>query len=212
MVTILNSPLRLCHFSYAWKIAKVILFCKPDKLIIFPENYRITYLLSTVSTLFERLLLSRLQLLLEDFKRHKQFGFWKGHSTTRQLVTVVNYIVYQWNNSRCSVLKAFEKGWYEGLLFKVQHHLLTWLSVGGGMWLPICEYRQLERIGSMCSYSKSTSSGNRRQVPVKFLSTHNLPARSPTDNWLQKYVFITKLFFFLVWNWCHLTHFQDVVY
>jgi retron-type reverse transcriptase len=122
---VFNSVLRLCHFPTAWKTAKIILIPKPGKDHLFPQNHRPISLLPVISKLFERLLLSRISPFLEGFIRPEQFGFRRGHSTTQQLVRVVNSLVDNHNVNLCSVAvlldvsKAFDKVWHEGLLFKL---------------------------------------------------------------------------------------------
>lgn len=122
---IYNTALRLRHFPTPWKEAKIILIPKPRKDHLFPQNYRPISLLPVASKIFERLLLRRLSPLLDDVIRPEQFGFRKGHSTTLQLVRVVNKLVDARNMNLATVAvlldvsKAFDKVWHEGLLYKL---------------------------------------------------------------------------------------------
>lgn len=125
LVTVFNAVLSLRHFPTSWKVAKIVLFPKPGKSRLFPQNYRPISLLPTISKIFERLLLSRLSPLLEGFIRPEQFGFRRGHSTTQQLVRTVNNLIDNANLNLCSVAvlldvsKAFDKVWHDGLLYKM---------------------------------------------------------------------------------------------
>lgn len=125
LLSVFNSALRLCHFPSTWKSAKIVLFPKPGKDRLFPQNYRPISLLPTISKIFERLFLSRVSPLLDGYIRPEQFGFRRGHSTTQQLVRVVNMLVDNANMNLCStgvlldVSKAFDKVWHEGLLYKL---------------------------------------------------------------------------------------------
>lgn len=125
LLTLFNSALRLRHFPASWKLAKIILFPKPGKSPINPQNHRPISLLPVISKMFERLFLSRLSPYLDDFIRPEQFGFRRGHSSTLQLVRLVNSLVDNHNKNLISVSvlldvsKAFDKVWHEGLLLKL---------------------------------------------------------------------------------------------
>lgn len=124
-VSLFNSAMSLHHFPASWKIAKVILIPKPGKSRLFPQNFRPISLLPAISKIFERLLLSRIWPYLDGYIRPEQFGFRKDHSTTQQLVRVVNKLVDNANLNLCSVAvlldvsKAFDKVWHQGLLYKL---------------------------------------------------------------------------------------------
>lgn len=125
LLILFNSVLRLCHFPACWKSAKVIMIPKPSKDHLIPENHRPISLLPIVSKMFERLLLTRLSDALYGSIRPEQFGFRRGHSTTQQLIRVMNTLVDNINLNLCTtavlldVSKAFDKVWHEGLLFKL---------------------------------------------------------------------------------------------
>lgn len=124
--SIFNSVLRLRHFPATWKIAKIVLLQKPGKSPLFPQNYRPISLLPTLSKLFERLLLSRLSTYITDYIRPEQFGFRPGHSTTLQLIRVLNHLADAANRGHVTVAvlldvsKAFDKVWHDGLTFKLK--------------------------------------------------------------------------------------------
>lgn len=125
LLSLFNSALRLRHFPAPWKKAKIILIPKPNKSHLFPQNYRPISLLPIISKLFEKLFLTRISPYLDGYLRPEQFGFRKGHSTTLQLVRVVNKLVDAANNNLATVAvlldvsKAFDRVWHAGLLYKL---------------------------------------------------------------------------------------------
>lgn len=135
VLSIFNSALRLNHFPSLWKSAKIILIPKPGKNHLLPENHRPISLLPVISKLFERLFLARIAPFLEGFIRPEQFGFRRGHSTTHQLVRLLNMLVDNHNINLCSVAvlldvsKAFDRVWHEGLLLKLSESPLPTSAV-----------------------------------------------------------------------------------
>lgn len=125
LLSLFNSALRLRHFPAPWKKAKIILLPKPRKSRLLPQNYRPISLLPIISKLFEKLFLTRLTPFLDGYIRPEQFGFRKGHSTTLQLVRVVNKLVDAANKNLATVAvlldvsKAFDRVWHDGLMYKL---------------------------------------------------------------------------------------------
>lgn len=127
LVTIFNASLRLQHFPRPWKEARVITFPKPGKSLRDPTNWRPISLLSGLSKLLERAMLTRLQAhsdqtnLLID----QQYGFREHHSTNHQLLRVVNRISngFNWRRHTAAVFldvsKAFDRVWHIGLVHKL---------------------------------------------------------------------------------------------
>ncbi|UYV66688.1 EPM2AIP1 [Cordylochernes scorpioides] len=76
-----------------WKHAIIITIPKksPAKS---PEDLRPISLLSSIGKVYERIVLRRLQTYMDsiNFIIPQQFGFRNGHSTTHQLITVIDYI------------------------------------------------------------------------------------------------------------------------
>jgi len=56
-----SSSFRICYFPLAWKKAVIISIPKPGKDHKLPENYRPIALLSSLSKIYERLILTHLQ-------------------------------------------------------------------------------------------------------------------------------------------------------
>ncbi|KAL4098480.1 hypothetical protein QTP88_023085 [Uroleucon formosanum] len=85
MTSLFNSLLRLGHFPENWKKAIIILIKKPGKDKTDPDSYRPISLLTSLSKIFEKVILSRLQNYLNCTNTIPkfQFGFKAHHSTTQ---------------------------------------------------------------------------------------------------------------------------------
>ncbi len=132
---IYNSCLKLCYFPKIWKHAMVIPILKPGKERSNPSSYRPISLLSTISKIFERTVLKRLNdfISTNNIIPQHQFGFRRAHSAAHQLRRVVKNIKEARDakirgTSRVSlstgmllldVEKAFDSVWHEALLHKL---------------------------------------------------------------------------------------------
>ena len=125
LTRIINSAFRICYFPLAWKKAVIISIPKPGKDHKQPENYRPIALLSSLSKIYERLILTHLQDKLKNKIRPEQFAFRPEHSTTLQLTKLTHQLSENFNNDLntasvfLDVEKAFDRVWHEGLLYKL---------------------------------------------------------------------------------------------
>jgi hypothetical protein len=128
MTSLFNSLLRLGHFPDNWKKAIIILIKKPGKDKSDPDSYRPISLLTSLSKIFEKVILSRLQNYLNctDTIPKFQFGFKAHHSTTQQLMRITEHISNSYEK-HChtgavfvDISKAFDKVWHHGLLYKLK--------------------------------------------------------------------------------------------
>ena len=127
LVTILNKCLELAYFPEKWKNAKVIPILKPDKNPAEASSYRPISLLSSISKLFERIILNRMMSHINENSifADEQFGFRLGHSTTHQLLRVTNFIRsnksegYSTGAALLDIEKAFDSVWHKGLIAKL---------------------------------------------------------------------------------------------
>jgi len=107
------------------KKAVIISIHKPCKDHSLPENYRPIALLSSISKIYEKIILEDIQITISNKIREEQFAFHPGHSTDQQLTNLVDDISVNWNSkiNTASVFidveKAFDKVWHEGLLYKM---------------------------------------------------------------------------------------------
>ncbi|UYV60670.1 hypothetical protein LAZ67_1001817, partial [Cordylochernes scorpioides] len=79
---VFNAALHLCYYPKVWKHAIIIPI--PKKSAKSPEDLRPISLLPTIGKIYERIILRRLQMYLDNsnFIIPQQFGFRRGHSTT----------------------------------------------------------------------------------------------------------------------------------
>ena len=127
LLSIFNSSLELGYFPEPWKKAKVIFIKKPDKDPLFPDNYRPISLLPTIGKLYERLVLTRMRDHIEDNNLipFVQFGFRFEHSTTLQLLRVINFASQAIDEKKHVVMtlldvqRAFDTVWHPALINKL---------------------------------------------------------------------------------------------
>lgn len=125
LTKIINGCLKICYFPTAWKKAIIITIPKPGKDTKFPSNFRPIALLSSISKIYERIILTNLLSQCSSKIRDEQYAFREGHSSTQQLVNLVDQISVGLNNNKhtatvfLDVEKAFDRVWHEGLLYKL---------------------------------------------------------------------------------------------
>ena len=87
-----NNCLSSHRLPKLWRKAKIIALLKPGKDSSDPKSFRPISLLSHLYKLFERLLLNRIQPLIEDQLISEQAGFLPGKSCTGQLMNLTQHI------------------------------------------------------------------------------------------------------------------------
>lgn len=131
LALIFNAILRLEYFPIQLKIAQLVVILKPGKPPNEASSYRPISLLPIVSKLFEKLILKRLNPIIDDLNLipDHQFGFRKQHSTIEQTHRLVDIIKNAFESKKyCSaafldVQQAFDKVWHTGLLYKLKSSL-----------------------------------------------------------------------------------------
>lgn len=111
----------------SFKTAKVIPIPKPGRDGTQSSSYRPISLLNNLGKLFEKVINARLMTFAEEQNiiNDQQFGFRQQHSTSHQILRVVNHIKSNWIHRRSTgmvlfdIEKAFDSVWYEGLIFKL---------------------------------------------------------------------------------------------
>lgn len=127
LANIANALFKLGHFPASWKLAHVVPIPKPGKDLKFPQNHRPVSLLSNLSKVIERLLLTRIQRWSEANKvlPVEQHAYRKGLSTQHQLLRITEYITEGFNTRRATgavfldAAKAFDRVWQRGLQYKM---------------------------------------------------------------------------------------------
>lgn len=127
LVAIINAVLVLRRFPSQWKTAKIIVFPKPRKPLREPSSYRPISLLSCLSKVCERVILTRLQRQVDDAELliPQQMGFRAKHSTSMQLLRVTDAIRDGFARKQLTgivcldIAKAFDRVWHAGLIDKL---------------------------------------------------------------------------------------------
>lgn len=128
---IMNASIKLKRVPSIWKVAEIIMLPKPGKPASDAKSYRPISLLPMLGKLFEKLLLKRIQPIIENLNiiPNHQFGFRKKHSTIDQVHRITDIIEQTLEqNQICStvfldVAQAFDKVWHEGLIVKLNRLL-----------------------------------------------------------------------------------------
>jgi hypothetical protein len=124
---------RLQYWPATLKQAKIIMVTKPGKNPTDVASYRPISLLQILSKILGKLLLKRIysDINLHDWLNTHQFGFRKAHSTIQQYHRITDVTNKAFKEQKyCSavfldVSQAFDKVWYQGLLFKIKQTLPT---------------------------------------------------------------------------------------
>ena len=127
---IFNACFLLSYFPTSWKKASILPIHKTGKDKLFPQSYRPISLLPTLSKIFEKIILSRIQKH-ESTHKHiipEQLGFREKRSTVQQLYRVTNHISTNFNLKKSTALvlldieKAFDTVWHKGLIYKLANY------------------------------------------------------------------------------------------
>ena len=124
---IFNAIMKVGYFPSDWKIAQIIMIPKPGKDVTQTSSYRPISLLPILSKLFEKMLLTKLQYVLDEknILPNHQFGFRNQHGTVEQVHRIVNTIKTGLDERKyCSavfldIAQAFDKVWQDGLVLKI---------------------------------------------------------------------------------------------
>lgn len=131
LTVIFNSILALGYYPKLWKISQIKMIPKPGKDLTQPSSYRPISLLSQLSKIFERILLSHILPLISrnNIIPDHQFGFRKRHGTIEQVHRIAKEINAAFQAKKyCAavfldVAQAFDKVWHDGLLHKITLYL-----------------------------------------------------------------------------------------
>lgn len=128
ITALVNAVLRFQTFPNCWKKAKIIMLLKPQKKSSDPTSYRPISLLSCLSKIAERCILTRLNEELENLNvvPHVQFGFRQNHSAIQQVARVIGDMTNNLNSKKktaaifIDLAKGFDKVWHNGLIYKMK--------------------------------------------------------------------------------------------
>lgn len=128
LMHIFNACLAIGYFPDHWKQAVVNCILKPGKPPSLVESWRLISLISCLGKLFERIVLNRMKITIEDNQIFipEQYGFVAGKSCTHQLYRTTRFIKQHLNKKRsvgmlCLDLKsAFDVVWHDGIVHKMK--------------------------------------------------------------------------------------------
>ncbi|GFX40633.1 probable RNA-directed DNA polymerase from transposon BS [Trichonephila clavipes] len=119
----INQLFKNNYFPDSWKTAVVIPILKPDKNPELAQNYRPISLLSSMSKVYEFVLLRRLNqhCAASNMIIPQQCGFRPHCSTVHQLLRVTELIHsgFEKHDATGILFLAFDKIWHDGLLIKL---------------------------------------------------------------------------------------------
>ncbi|GBO44389.1 putative RNA-directed DNA polymerase from transposon X-element [Araneus ventricosus] len=132
IIHIINNIFKHQYFPNSWRVAIVVPILKPGKDPTNPTSYRPISLLPTLSKVTEHFILTQLNehLSNNNILIPYQFGFKPKHSTTHQLLRVVEYITSGFENRFSTgavfldIQKAFDRVWINGLIYKLISHTI----------------------------------------------------------------------------------------
>ena len=112
-----------------WRKATVVALPKPNKPTDDPKIYRPISLLCVPYKILERLLLARLDSVVDPQLPEEQAGFRRGRCTTHQVVKLTNDIEdsFEKGNKAGMILvdltAAYDTVWHQGLTLKLLHKI-----------------------------------------------------------------------------------------
>lgn len=120
----------LSYFPTKWKEAVIIPVRKPGKPASDVSSYRPISVLPTMSKIFDRIILTRMKAHVEDRQLipNFQFGFRSEHSTTHQLLRVMNQIKTGFDRTQSTGMVlldlkcAFNSVWHDGVIYKMEQY------------------------------------------------------------------------------------------
>lgn len=142
-----------------------------------PKNYRPIALLSSISKVYEKVILEKLRSECAGKIRNEQFAFRQGHSTTNQLIKLMDDLSTNTNKKEqtaaifLDVEKAFDRIWHAGLIFKMSR-----------LQIPIGLIKLIESFLTNRTFSA--------KIEDKTLTTRKIEAGVPQGSCLSPTLFI----------------------
>ena len=142
LARLFTSSIQIGYIPTAWKLATLHMLLKPDKLPSLTTSYRHISFMSSITKLFEHMIVQRLCCYLEDigFINNKyQSGFRQAKSTDDHLFRLSQSVMESFNRREhvvaafLDVQKAFDNVWHNGLRYKtfmldLPTKMTRWLS------------------------------------------------------------------------------------
>jgi hypothetical protein len=125
LCTFLSNCINTLKIPAVWRQAKVAAILKPKKMADDAKSYRPISLLCMPFKLMERIILARINELVELSLPHSQAGFRKGRSTTDQIARLVHDIEAAFQKKEkfgavfVDLTAAYDTVWHRGLYLKL---------------------------------------------------------------------------------------------
>ena len=130
MISWLTSFFNACYqnnrIPRMWCCANVIGLLKPGKHETSPQSYQLISLLCSTYKLMERLLLYRINPIIDPLLLNDQAGFRQGRSTVDQVVRLTQSIKQSFHDKEVTgvvfldLTAAYDTVWHQGLRLKLQ--------------------------------------------------------------------------------------------
>ena len=125
IATLATNIVNSNNIPKSWRVSKVIAILKPNKEPTDPKNYRPISLLSSTYKLFERMILARLQPIIEASLPIEQAGFRKNRNCCDQTLALATHIENGFQRQEKSgavfldLSSAYDTVWKRGLILKL---------------------------------------------------------------------------------------------
>ena len=129
LIILFKNSTKSSHYPDIWKRSNIISVHKKNDILLV-INYRPIYLLPIFGRIFENIIFNKIYnfLLEENLLNPNQHSFFPSDSSINQLLAITYEIfeAFDWNPPLevrlvfLDISKAFEKVWYEGLLYKLK--------------------------------------------------------------------------------------------
>ena len=134
-----STCLAALHIPKIWRKSAVVALLKPNKPADNPKSYRPISLLCVPFKLLERLLLARLNPVVDPQLPDEQAGFRHGRCTTHQIVKLTDDIEESFEKGKkagavlVDLTAAYDTVWHHGLILKLlrtipDRHLVRFLA------------------------------------------------------------------------------------
>ena len=164
LASVMTDIISTARIPTTWIHAKVIAILKPGKCASDPRSYRPIALLCCGFKLLERIVLSRLQPILDPHIPLDQAGFRHQRDTTEQVLALTSSIEASFENKLktgavfVDLSAAYDTVWHTGLMYKISKivkcraTLKLLYKMTGKRYISVC-------VGQQISKSRAVSNG-----------------------------------------------------
>lgn len=190
LTILFNHCIANGHFPLVWKFALIISIPKANKNAKVITNYRPISQLSSISKVFEKILLIRMKKISDMTTFSNQFGFKNNCGTIQPLSIIHNTIAEGLNAGKFTTLvsldiqSAFDSVWTRGLLYKLSNQGFD------SFWIKIINSFLTNRsfavkIGSSISASHDIVAGTPQGAILSPYLFNHFVSDIPTDSFIK---------------------------